>query len=170
MKKLELIKSKIFSSKDQLELKQQLAFWNFKGKKIVFTNGCFDVLHVGHVQYLAKAAELGDILIVGLNTDDSVKRLKGESRPINNQDARAIVLGGLSFINAIVLFGENTPLDLISTILPDVLVKGSDYKPEEIVGYEIVKGKGGEIITIDFVEGFSSSSIISEMEKAKKLD
>ncbi|MEI7594334.1 MAG: D-glycero-beta-D-manno-heptose 1-phosphate adenylyltransferase [Bacteroidota bacterium] len=163
MSKFDIIQSKIFSNKESLEFNQKLAFWNFKNKKIVFTNGCFDVLHVGHIKYLAKAADLGSILIVGVNTDNSVKRLKGESRPINNQDARSTVLAALSFVDAIVFFEEDTPYNLIKLVQPDILVKGSDYKPEDIVGYDIVKNKGGDIITIDFVEGYSSSNIISKM-------
>ncbi|MDU2360541.1 MAG: D-glycero-beta-D-manno-heptose 1-phosphate adenylyltransferase, partial [Campylobacter concisus] len=118
-------------------------------KKVVFTNGCFDILHAGHVKYLARARELGDLLVVGLNSDASVKRLKGETRPINSQDDRACVLSGLGFVDYVVIFDEDTPLNLITKIKPDVLVKGADYKGKEVVGSEIVK----EVRLIDFVEG-----------------
>ena len=120
-------------------------------KTIVFSNGCFDILHRGHVEYLAKAAAFGDVMIIGLNTDASVKRLKGHSRPVNDEKARAFVLAGLEFVSAVVLFDDDTPYNLIKTVQPDVLVKGSDYKPENIVGYDIVTAKGGRVETIDLV-------------------
>lgn len=132
-----------------------------EGKRIVFTNGCFDILHRGHVEYLAKAAAYGDVMVVGLNTDASVKRLKGPSRPVNDEYARALVLAALEFVSAVVLFDEDTPYNLIKTVQPDVLVKGSDYKPESIVGYDIVTAKGGKVVTVDLVEGFSTTNIIS---------
>jgi rfaE bifunctional protein nucleotidyltransferase chain/domain len=131
-----------------------------KKNKIVFTNGCFDVLHRGHVYYLSKAREMGSLLIVGLNSDDSVSRLKGEGRPVNKQNARAEVMGALGMVDYIILFGEDTPLDLISALRPDILVKGGDYKPEEIVGYKEVISSGGQVITIPILEGYSSTSII----------
>lgn len=137
--------------------------WRFKSEKIVFTNGCFDILHRGHVEYLTKAAALGSKLVIGLNTDASVKRLKGESRPINDQEARAIILSSLIFTDRIIFFEEDTPLELIRYIQPDILVKGSDYKPEDIVGYDIVKAKGGEVITIDLTEGFSTTAILERV-------
>lgn len=155
------IENKIIRQKE--ELNSILNQWKFKDEKIVFTNGCFDILHRGHVEYLAKAAALGTKLIIGLNTDASVKRLKGENRPINDQEARAIVLSSLIFTDKIVFFDENTPLELIRFIQPDILVKGSDYKPEDIVGYDIVKAKGGEIITIDLTAGFSTTSILKKL-------
>ena len=158
MKKLELINSMIFEEKD--EIKFWLGYWRFHQKKIVFTNGCFDILHRGHIDYLAKAADLGDVLIIGLNTDKSVSRIKGSGRPVQDQKSRAMILSALHFVDAVVLFNEDTPYDLIKFVKPDVLVKGSDYKPEDIVGYDIVKEKGGEIIAIDYLEGFSSSNII----------
>lgn len=133
-------------------------------KKIVFTNGCFDVIHSGHIHYLTEAKKLGDILIVGLNTDDSVKRLKGPDRPINNQLDRAIVLSALKPVDFVVYFDEDTPLELIKVINPDVLVKGADYKIEEIVGADFVQQNGGQVITIKFVEGKSSTSIINKMK------
>lgn len=129
-------------------------------QKIVFTNGCFDIIHLGHVQYLAQARELGDLLVVGLNTDLSVKRLKGESRPVNPEFARAMVLAALQFVDFVILFDEDTPLNLIHTISPDFLVKGGDYSIDQIVGADFVIKKGGKVITLPFVEGFSSSNII----------
>lgn len=129
-------------------------------QKIVFTNGCFDIIHLGHIQYLAQARELGDLLVVGLNTDLSVKRLKGESRPVNPEFARAIVLAALQFVDFVILFDEDTPLNLIHTISPDFLVKGGDYSIDQIVEADFVIKKGGKVITLPFVEGFSSSNII----------
>ena len=138
---------------------------NAQDKKIVFTNGCFDLLHRGHVDYLAKAADLGDVLILGLNTDASVSKLKGPQRPIQDEQSRLHIIASLGFVDAVVLFDEETPLDLIDLVQPDVLVKGSDYKPEAIVGFDIVKLKGGKIQTIDFIPGYSTSLI----EKKIKL-
>lgn len=130
---------------------------------IVFTNGCFDILHRGHVEYLAAAASLGDILFLGLNTDASVRKLKGPGRPINDEEARAVVIASLQAIGAVMLFDEDTPYNLIKKVQPDVLVKGADYKPEDIVGYDIVTAKGGKVTTIEFVEGFSTTKIIEKM-------
>lgn len=155
------IGNKIIRKKEDLEC--TLSQWRFKSEKIVFTNGCFDILHRGHVEYLTKAAALGSKLVIGLNTDASVKRLKGESRPINDQEARAIILSSLIFTDRIIFFEEDTPLELIRYIQPDILVKGSDYKPEDIVGYDIVKAKGGEVITIDLTEGFSTTTILERV-------
>ena len=136
-----------------------------QGKKIVFTNGCFDILHRGHVEYLCHARDLGDYLVLGLNTDESVKRLgKSPERPINSEETRAIVLASLECVDAIVLFNEDTPLELITFIQPDVLVKGSDYKAEDIVGYDVVSAKGGKVITINLVEGFSTTKLIKKMK------
>jgi rfaE bifunctional protein nucleotidyltransferase chain/domain len=134
------------------------------GKKIVFSNGCFDILHRGHVEYLSKAAAFGDVMVIGLNTDASVRRLKGPSRPVNDEKARAFVLAGLECVTAVVLFDEDTPYNLIKTVQPDVLVKGSDYKPEDIVGYDVVTAKGGKVVTVDLVEGFSTTGIINKMK------
>lgn len=133
--------------------------WNKSGSKIVFTNGCFDLVHRGHVDYLSKAADLGDILIIGLNTDSSVSKLKGNNRPIIDQESRALLLASLFYVSAVVLFDEDTPYDLIKMIQPDVLVKGADYKVEEIVGYDIVSAKGGRVETLEFLPGFSTSAI-----------
>jgi len=149
-------------------LKTTVAGWQGDGKKVVFTNGVFDLLHIGHVTYLAKAAELGDKLIIGLNSDSSVKRIKGETRPINSQDNRATLLAALFFVDAVVLFEEDTPLKLITTLMPDVLVKGADYTIENIVGAREVIANGGEVKTINFVEGHSSSSIIQKIKDHNK--
>ena len=160
MNHLEFNNAKII---DFQNLKRMLAVWRFKEQKIVFTNGCFDILHLGHADYLSKAKALGDKLIVGLNTDQSVSRLKGPGRPVNPHDARAKLLASLSFIDAVVLFDDDTPHQLIQFVQPDVLVKGSDYKPDEIVGADIVLAKGGQIETIDFLEGYSTSSMIKKL-------
>lgn len=129
-------------------------------KRIVFTNGCFDLLHRGHIYYLSNARELGDVLVVGLNSDDSVTRLKGPGRPVNKQQARAEVLGSLAFVDYIILFDEETPLNLITRLKPDILVKGGDYKAEDIVGYRELISRGGRVETIPLLEGYSSSSIL----------
>ena len=163
MNHLEKIQNKILN-KDNLA--EWVAECRAKGSKIVFSNGCFDVLHRGHVEYLAKAADFGDEMLIGLNTDASVKRLKGPSRPINDEYARAIVLAGLEFVSAVVLFDEDTPYNLIKAVQPDVLVKGSDYKPENIVGYDIVTAKGGRVETIDFVDGYSTTRTIEKSRNA----
>lgn len=134
-----------------------------QGKKVVFTNGCFDILHLGHITYLQKAKQLGDILIVGVNTDASVRRLKGPTRPVNSQIDRAVVLAALKSVDYTVLFDEDTPLELIKTLQPAVLVKGGDYTIETIVGANEVLSNGGEVLTIDFVEGKSTTSIIKKL-------
>lgn len=163
MKKLEFIESKIVKNKE--DLKYQLGYWRFKSEKIVFTNGCFDILHRGHIDYLAKAADEGNVLIIGLNTDNSVSRIKGNSRPIQDETSRAMILAALSFVHAVVFFEEDTPYELIKFVQPDVLVKGSDYKAEDIVGYDVVMAKGGYVKTIDFLDGFSTSRIIEKISK-----
>lgn len=163
MNHLEKIQNKILN-KDNLA--EWVAECRAKGSKIVFSNGCFDILHRGHVEYLAKAADFGDEMLIGLNTDASVKRLKGPSRPINDEYARAIVLAGLEFVSAVILFDEDTPYNLIKAVQPDVLVKGSDYKPEDIVGYDIVTAKGGRVETIDFVDGYSTTRTIEKSRNA----
>ena len=146
-------------------LKTQVQDWQSKAQKVVFTNGVFDLLHIGHITYLAKAAELGEKLIIGLNADSSVRRIKGESRPVNDQNSRAAILAALFFVDAIVIFEEDTPLNLISTLLPDILVKGADYAVENIVGSKEVLANGGEVKTIDFVKGYSSTSIIEKIRQ-----
>ena len=158
---LPYIKNKI--ARTQEEASRTLSLWRFKDEKIVFTNGCFDILHRGHIEYLAQAANLGTKLIIGLNSDASVKRLKGENRPVNDENARALALASLIFVDEVILFDSDTPYDLIDYVQPDVFVKGGDYNPEEIVGYDIVKAKNGKIITIDFVEGYSTTSILNKI-------
>jgi rfaE bifunctional protein nucleotidyltransferase chain/domain len=138
--------------------------WKSEGKKIVFTNGVFDLLHLGHITYMAKAAELGDKLIIGLNSDASVKRLKGENRPVNDQSNRAALLATMYFIDAVVVFEEDTPLNLITQIMPDILVKGADYSVENIAGAKEVLANGGEVKTITLVEGHSSTNIINKIK------
>ncbi len=144
-------------------LKRKIASWKFLGQKVVFTNGVFDLLHTGHITYLVKAAELGERLIIGLNTDASVKRLKGPERPVNNQESRALLLAALFFVDAIVLFDEDTPLNLITELMPDILVKGADYTTDSIIGGKEVIANGGEVKTIDLVEGYSSTAIIQKI-------
>ena len=148
---------------DLTGVKAMISSWKSEGKKVVFTNGVFDLLHIGHITYMAKAADLGDKLVIGLNSDNSVKRIKGEDRPVNDQDSRAALLAALFFVDAIVLFEEDTPLNVISTLMPDILVKGADYSVENIVGAKEVMANGGEVKTIDFVEGYSSTSIIQKI-------
>ncbi|MBQ3733473.1 MAG: D-glycero-beta-D-manno-heptose 1-phosphate adenylyltransferase [Bacteroidales bacterium] len=134
------------------------------GQKIVFTNGCFDVLHYGHVHYLLQAKALGDILVIGLNSDDSVRRLKGPTRPINGENERAFVLAALACVDYVTLFEEDTPEELIKDVRPDVLVKGGDYTLDNIVGANFVTQNGGTVTTIPFVEGFSSTRIIEKLK------
>jgi len=135
------------------------------GKKLIFTNGVFDILHRGHVEYLSKAALLGDLLIVGLNTDESVRRLKGKNRPIQQEEDRAIILGSLKFVDALVYFDEDTPLELITFLLPDILTKGADYKIGDIVGSDVIIANGGKVLTIDLTEGRSTSNAIDTIVK-----
>jgi D-glycero-beta-D-manno-heptose 1-phosphate adenylyltransferase len=150
---------------DLPKLQAAIASWKSEGKKVVFTNGVFDLLHIGHITYMAKAAELGDKLIIGVNSDSSVKRIKGEDRPVNDQNSRAALLAALFFVDAIVVFEEDTPLNLITALMPDILVKGADYLVENIVGAKEVIANGGEVKTINFVEGYSSTSIIQKIRK-----
>ncbi len=133
------------------------------GKKVVFTNGCFDILHRGHVAYLNQASELADILVIGLNSDASVKRLKGEERPINTEMDRAFLLSAMGFVSYVVIFEEDTPFNLIKQVMPDILVKGGDWKPEQIVGSDIVLANGGEVKSLRFETGYSSTNIIDKI-------
>lgn len=162
----DIIKPKIFSKES---LKYQLSVWKFKDKKLVFTNGCFDILHLGHIDYLSKAKSFGDKLIIGLNTDISVRKIKGENRPITDENSRATILASLLFVDAVILFDEETPYELIKFVQPDVLIKGSDYKVEDIVGYDIVKANGGKIETLDLLEGYSTS-LIEEKIRNNKIE
>ncbi len=160
MDRTAIIKSAILSGK---ALDRKLAYWRFKGYSIVFTNGCFDIIHRGHAEYLARAAGMGDVLVVGLNTDRSVGAIKGPGRPLQDEESRSFLLASLSFVSAVVLFDEDTPIELIRRVKPAVLVKGSDYSREEIVGHDIVAGWGGRVETISLVEGYSTSSIIGRI-------
>ena len=162
MEMLNYIRSKIQS--EIADIDRQIAVWKFLNQKIVFTNGCFDILHRGHIDYLAKAADEGDLLLVGLNSDSSVKSIKGDNRPINNEDTRAMVLGSLAFVDAVFLFDEDTPYELIKRVQPDVLIKGADYNKEDIVGYDIVKNNGGEIKTIELLDGYSTTNLIDQIK------
>jgi len=162
MKQVKLLQSKITSKS---ELESQLKNWRTQDQKIVFTNGCFDLLHLGHIDYLAKARDLGDRLIVGLNTDTSVSRIKGPSRPVKDEMSRAHILAAMQFVDAVIFFNEETPIDLIYWLKPDVLVKGGDYTIEGIIGHELVLENGGEVKTISFVEGYSSSKLIDNIIK-----
>jgi len=146
-------------------LKDWLSLQKKEGKTLVFTNGCFDLLHKGHVQYLEEAKMQGDILIVGINSDTSVKRLKGEERPIQNLDNRMNVLAALESVDAVIPFEEDNPLNLIKNILPDVLVKGGDWKVEQILGSDIVLNNGGSVKSLQFVENQSTSSIVEKIKK-----
>lgn len=145
-------------------LMPKLDEWKKEGT-IVFTNGCFDILHLGHVDYLEKAAEKGSKLIVGLNTDQSVKKLKGPQRPVNNEFSRARIIAALQFVDAVVLFGEDTPLNLIMSIIPDVLVKGDDYDIKNIVGADFVIKNGGKVETVALVNGHSTTNLISKIQQ-----
>lgn len=147
------------------DLLVQRAAWKAAGEQVVFTNGCFDILHLGHVDYLEKAAALGQRLIVGLNTDASVRRLKGPDRPVNNEYARGRLLAALAFVDAVVLFEEQTPLSLIEAVIPDILVKGSDYSIQNIVGADVVLAHGGHVRTIDLVQGYSTTGLIAKIQK-----
>jgi rfaE bifunctional protein nucleotidyltransferase chain/domain len=146
-------------------LAPELQKWRAEGKQIVFTNGCFDLLHLGHVDYLEKARALGDKLVVGLNTDASVKRLKGEERPLQDEMARTRIMASLLFVDAVVLFNEDTPYNLIKFVQPDILVKGDDYAPDTIVGADIVKARGGEVKTVTLVKGYSTTNIVGKIRK-----
>ena len=161
MKPAENISDKIMSRSD---LKSKVNSWKSQGKKIVFTNGCFDILHRGHLEILSQAAGLGDKLIIGVNADESVKRLKGPSRPVNNESSRSIMLAFLEITDAVSIFEEDTPLELIQTIQPDIIVKGGDYKPSEVVGAEEVAKNGGEVIIVPLVKGFSTTGIIEKIQ------
>lgn len=156
--------SKIY--KNEADLKNQVHSWQNQGKKVVFTNGCFDILHVGHVTYLEEAKNEGDILVVGVNTDASVRVLKGPSRPIHDEQSRLMVLAALESVDAVILFAEDTPLELISTLRPDILVKGGDYPVESIVGYSLVTGYGGTVKTLSLVEGYSTTLTEQKLKKS----
>ncbi|MFN8438301.1 MAG: D-glycero-beta-D-manno-heptose 1-phosphate adenylyltransferase [Cytophagales bacterium] len=157
--------SKIFHS--VAELLPLLNSWKTEGQKIVFTNGCFDLVHLGHVDYLEKSRNLGDKLVLGLNTDASVNDNKGTERPIVDEVSRARVMASMQFVDAVILFNEKTPYELICQIVPDVLVKGNDYSIENIVGADFVISKGGEVKTIELVKGYSTTSIVNKIKSFK---
>jgi rfaE bifunctional protein nucleotidyltransferase chain/domain len=156
--------SGVVSRAELVHIRKQL---KEQGKKIVFTNGCFDILHRGHVEYLTKAKALGDILFVGMNTDASVKRLKGPQRPVVCEDDRAFVLASLKAVDYVCLFDEDTPLELIKALVPDILVKGSDWPVDSIVGKDVVEEAGGKVQTIEFVPNRSTTNIIQKIAGSK---
>jgi len=158
-----LVREKIVTAEQLADILRQ-----HPERKVVFTNGCFDLVHQGHIDYLSKARDLGDVLVVGLNTDASVRRLKGPRRPINDEYSRALLLASMLFVDYVVFFGEDTPYELIKTLQPDILVKGSDYRPEDIVGYDIVMAKGGRVETLDFLPGFSTTAIEDKILKNRE--
>lgn len=171
---LEVIQSKIFTSETMVK---PLIVWRFFGKKLVFTNGCFDIIHRGHIEYLAKASDLGDALIVGINSDASIKRLgKAGSRPLQDEQTRAMIIASLHFVNGVIIFDEDTPMELIKAVKPEILVKGADYDANEkdpkskkyIVGSDFVLANGGEIKTIEFLEGYSTTAIEEKIISSKQ--
>lgn len=157
-----MTQNKIYSLEN---LKKQVETWQSEGNKIVFTNGCFDIVHLGHIDYLEKARNLGNKLVLGLNTDDSVKRLKGETRPVVNEYARSRMMAAFEFVDAVVLFDEPTPKELIEAVKPNILVKGDDYTVETIVGADYVIANGGEVKTIPLVKGYSTTSLIEKIKQ-----
>lgn len=162
MRKPDIIPGKIFTLPD---LERRILQWKFLGKTVAFTNGCFDILHRGHIFSLSQAAAEADYLVVGLNSDASTRGLKGPGRPVNDQDARALVLASLVMVDAVILFEEETPYNLITTLKPDVLVKGGDYTIDTIVGAKEVIANGGRVVINPIVEGFSTTAIIARMSK-----
>ena len=157
-------KTKIFRNIDSQSI-GLINKWKSEGKRVVFTNGCFDILHSGHIKYLSEAATLGDKFVIGLNSDSSVSRLKGSDRPIKSEECRADILAFMAVVDMVVIFDEDTPEALIKKIIPDVLVKGGDWKIDEIVGADLVINNGGEVKSLSFLEGFSSTRIIDKMKK-----
>jgi len=160
MKSIQSIPGKIFTLD---ELTREVKRWKLKNNRIVFTNGVFDILHKGHIASLSQAASLGDKLIVGVNADASVKRLKGPTRPVNDEGARALLLASLVMTDAVILFEEDTPLELIKSVMPDILVKGGDYTVDQIAGAKEVIAHGGKVVLADMVEGISTTGIIEKM-------
>lgn len=162
MKRSDLISAKIFTRTDLLK---QVARWRLLSKKVAFTNGCFDILHAGHIASLSDAAKEADFLIVGLNSDASTKRLKGEERPVTDENSRALLLANLAIVDAVTLFDEDTPYELITALMPDVIVKGGDYTIDKIVGAEEVIANGGKVIINPILEGFSTTGIIDKIRR-----
>jgi rfaE bifunctional protein nucleotidyltransferase chain/domain len=161
MRNIDIIKSKVLEIE---ELKRFVAIWNMKSEKVVFTNGCFDILHRGHLEYLSAAADLGNRLIIGLNSDASVKKLKGESRPINTINDRSLALASLHFVDAVIEFNDETPINLIKELQPNVLAKGGDYKIDQIIGADLVTKYGGNVAIIDFTEGYSTTIFLDKLK------
>jgi D-beta-D-heptose 7-phosphate kinase/D-beta-D-heptose 1-phosphate adenosyltransferase len=154
--------------KDLSELKEEVYALKAQGKRIVFTNGCFDLLHAGHIRYLYAARQLGDYLVVAVNTDRSVKAIKGASRPIQSQDERTELLAALSFVDAVVLFDEDNPLEVIQQLIPNVLVKGGDWTEDKIIGADVVKKAGGVVKSLPFVPGYSTSAMIDKIRNTRQ--
>jgi rfaE bifunctional protein nucleotidyltransferase chain/domain len=163
MDHLSQIRNKIFYDAESFE--PFLKIWKEEGKRIVFTNGCFDLLHRGHIEYLARAASKADKLVIGLNSDASVSRLKGEDRPVTDELSRALILASFGFVDAVFIFDEDTPLNLIIMVKPDFLIKGNDYSVKEIAGSEFVMSYGGRVETVDLVPGYSTSSLIGKIKR-----
>ena len=162
MKASDKIPLKLMSRSD---LVRQVERWHLQDKKIIFTNGCFDILHKGHLELLSQAAALGDILVIGVNSDDSVKRLKGDERPVNDENFRALMLASLAIVDAVSIFPEDTPMELIESLVPDIIVKGGDYDPSTVVGAELVVKNGGEVIIIPLISGYSTSNLIRKIRE-----
>ena len=165
MENIDIIKKKIKTLEELLPLRN---IWRFQDKKVVFTNGCFDLLHLGHIDYLAKAADLGHVLIIGLNSDRSAAALKGPGRPITAEVSRSQLLAALFFVDAVILFDDETPLKLIEAVMPDVLVKGADYTLDKIVGADIVTAGGGKVETIKYLDGYSTTAIEARIREQGK--
>ena len=160
-KSLEILNSKIL---DKERLLVKLTDWKEENKKIVFTNGCFDLIHLGHIEVIARSADLGDILIIGVNTDNSIKRLKGKNRPIVKEISRAKQLAALEFVDAVVFFDQDTPIDLIKMINPNVITKGGDYNTDQVIGNDIVTQNDGEVVIIPLTHGYSTTSILEKIK------
>ena len=160
-KSLEILNSKIL---DKERLLVKLTDWKEEDKKIVFTNGCFDLIHSGHIEVIARSADLGDILIIGVNTDNSIKRLKGKNRPIVEEISRAKQLAALEFVDAVVFFDQDTPMDLIKMINPNVITKGGDYNTDQVIGNDIVTQNNGEVVIIPLTQGYSTTSILEKIK------
>jgi D-glycero-beta-D-manno-heptose 1-phosphate adenylyltransferase len=162
MKNADIIKQKIYTLP---ELQKQVTRWKFLNKKIVFTNGCFDILHEGHIFSLCQAAKEGDVLIIGINSDASTKRLKGPSRPVNNENSRALIIASLIVTDAVIIFEEDTPLQLVTAVMPDTIVKGGDYTVEQVAGAKEVIANGGSVVINPIIQGFSTTDIINKIHK-----
>ena len=160
-KSLEILNSKIL---DKERLLVKLTDWKEENKKIVFTNGCFDLIHLGHIEVIARSADLGDILIIGVNTDNSIKRLKGSNRPIIKEISRAKQLAALEFVDAVVFFDQDTPIDLIKMINPNIITKGGDYNTDQVIGNDIVTQNYGEVVIIPLTQGYSTTSILEKIK------